>query len=193
MKNAISLLLAGALFAVSCNNQPADPVETADSTNEAKQDQAPDASRAASDVQKNTSDFLVKAADGGMAEVAAGKLGEQKASNKAVKDFAGMMVKDHTAANEEVKALATRLNITLPAAPSEEHQKKATDLSEKKAKDFDKDFMDMMVADHKKTIDLFKDASDDDIDADVKAFINNTIPKLESHLAAADSIQKKLK
>ncbi|MGN6492741.1 MAG: DUF4142 domain-containing protein [Agriterribacter sp.] len=189
MKNAIPLLIAGALFAFSCNNQPADPVETADSTNEAKQDQAP----VESDVQKNTSDFLVKAADGGMAEVAAGKLGEQKASNKAVKDFAAMMVTDHTAANEEVKALATKLNITLPAAPSEEHQKKAADLSEKKAKDFDKDFMDMMVADHKKTIDLFKDASDDDINADVKAFISNTIPKLESHLAMADSIQKKMK
>ena len=128
-----------------------------------------------------------------MAEVEAGKLGEQKATEKLVKDFAAMMVKDHTGANAEVKALAEKLNITLPSAPSEEHAKKVADLNEKKPKDFDKDFMDMMVSDHKKTIDLFKDASDDDINTDVKTFINNTIPKLQSHLDAAESIRKGLK
>lgn len=54
-------------------------------------------------------------------------------------------------------------------------------------------FMDMMVADHKSTIDLFRDASDDDIAPEVKSFILATIPKLESHLAKADSLQKALK
>ena len=48
------------------------------------------------------------------------------------------------------------------------------------------------MSDHKKSIDLFRDASDDDIDAAVKAFINNTIPKLREHLAKADSIRKAL-
>ena len=71
--------------------------------------------------------------------------------------------------------------------------KKAAEMSGKNGKEFDKDFMDMMVDDHKKIIDLFKDASDDDIDADVKTFINNTIPKLQEHLATADSIYKTLK
>lgn len=51
----------------------------------------------------------------------------------------------------------------------------------------------MMVADHKSTIDLFRDASDDDIAPEVKSFILATIPKLESHLAKADSLQKALK
>jgi len=188
-KSFILLSTIAASVLLSCNNQPADPVETADSTNEVKQEQAPVESK----TQENTSEFLVKAADGGMAEVEAGKLGEQKATQKSVKDFAAMMVKDHTGANAEVKALATKLNVTLPTGPSEEHTKKATDLSEKKPTDFDKDFMDMMVSDHKKTIDLFKDASDDDINAEVKTFINNTLPKLQSHLENAESIRKALK
>ena len=111
----------------------------------------------------------------------------------ATQPYAAEMVKDHSAVNDEVKSLAAKLNISLPGAPSEDHQKKAADLAGKKPKDFDKDFMDMMVSDHKSTIDLFKDVSDDDIDADVKAFVNATIPKLEAHLAMADSIQKKLK
>lgn len=191
MKKSLLLLsaFAGTLLIISCNNQPADPVEKADSTNKAKQEQAP----VESNTQENTSQFLVKAADGGLAEVDAGKLGEQKATQKSVKSFAALMVKDHTSANAEVKALAEKLNIALPSAPSEEHVKKAADLNKKKPKDFDKDFMDMMVTDHKKTIDLFKDASDDDINGDVKAFINNTIPKLQSHLDSAEAIRKALK
>ena len=135
----------------------------------------------------------MKAADGGLAEVQAGKLGEEKATHNQVKKFAALMVKDHTAANDEIKALATKLNISIPQAPSEENMKKAAEMGEKKAKEFDKDFMDMMVSDHKKTIDLFQDASDDDIDPDVKSFINNTLPKLQGHLAMADSIHKTLK
>lgn len=189
MKYTIIICAFGALLAIGCNNPPADQVEKADSINQAKQDQAPVESK----TTENTSNFLVKAADGGLAEVAAAKIGEQKATAKTVKDFAAHMVKDHSAVNAEVGTLASKLNITIPAAASDEHQKKIADLGGKSAKEFDKDFIDMMVADHKKTIDLFKDASDDDIDQDVRTFINNTIPKLESHLAKADSIQKKIK
>lgn len=183
-------LITGALISlIACNSSTSDPVEKADSTNEIKQEIVSDVSK----TRENTSNFLVKAADGGLAEVAAGKIGEEKAVSKGVKDFAGQMVKDHNAVNDEVKSLASKLNITLPGAPGEDHQKSIADLGGKKATAFDKDFIDMMVKDHKNTIDLFKDASDDDIDADVKAFVNATIPRLEAHLARADSLQKILK
>ncbi|MCC6287418.1 MAG: DUF4142 domain-containing protein [Chitinophagaceae bacterium] len=183
-------IVTGAIISlIACNSNTSDPVEKADSTNEAKQETVSDISK----TKENTSNFLLKAADGGLAEVAAGKIGEEKATRKAVKDFASQMVKDHTAVNDEVKTLASQLNITLPGAFGEDHQKNIIDLGGKKAKDFDKDFMDMMVTDHKKTIDLFRDASDDDINADVKSFIIATIPKLEAHLAKADSLQKSFK
>lgn len=174
---------------LACNGNTSGPVEKADSTNEAKQETVSDASK----TKENTSNFLVQAADGGLAEVAAGKIGEQKAVSKAVKAFASQMVKDHTAVNEEAKSLASQLNITLPGAPGEEHQKKIAGLGDKKGSDFDKDFIDMMVSDHKSTIDLFRDASNNDISPEVKSFIIATIPRLESHLATADSLQKALK
>jgi putative membrane protein len=40
-----------------------------------------------------------------------------------VKDFGSMMVHDHSAANEKVKALAAQRNVTLPAAVSEESRR----------------------------------------------------------------------
>lgn len=189
MKKSIFILGCTIVLFSACNNEASNPVEKADSLNEAKQDQMPVESASL----ENTSKFLVKAADHGMAEVALAKLGEERATQQSVKDFAAMLVKDHTAANGEVSALAAKLNITLPATYAEEHKKTAADLREKKAKDFDKDFMDAIISNHKKTIDEFKDASDDEMNAEVKTFINATLPTLQSHLDAAEKMRKAMK
>jgi putative membrane protein len=53
------------------------------------------------------SSFYKALAEGGVAEVADGKLAETRAADPKIKDFAAMMVKDHSAANQELKALAT--------------------------------------------------------------------------------------
>src|SRR5215204_6234316 len=71
-----------------------------------------------STVNSNTAvvqdNFWSKAAQGGMAEVELAKLALQKSTNADVKKFAQMMVTDHTKANDELKALAAKKNVTLP-------------------------------------------------------------------------------
>jgi putative membrane protein len=62
--------------------------------------------RADSKLNSDDSDFLKKAAKGGMAEVELGKLALQKASSPDVKEFADLMIRDHTKANRELTALA---------------------------------------------------------------------------------------
>src|SRR3984957_13238971 len=52
------------------------------------------------------SSFFKHAAEGGIAEVDAGNLAQQKANAQNVKDFGAMMVKDHSAANEKLQAIA---------------------------------------------------------------------------------------
>jgi len=188
MKKILSLFLTLGILS-ACNEGGKDSVEKADSANEAKADNTPEAVK----VDEATSEFLVKAADGGLAEVEAGKLAEQKASNSRVKSFATMMVSDHTGANAEVKSLAAARNITLPTAPSEDNQQKSAKVNEKTGKDFDKAYMEMMVDDHKKTIDLFEKAENNCKDEEVKTFIRNTLPKLKKHLNAADSIYAAVK
>ncbi len=185
-------IIAGTIICfTACNSNTAntaDPVERADSINEAQRDMVADDT----DVLESASSFLVKAADGGLAEVAAGKIAADKSVNKDVKDFAKEMIRDHEAMNNDVQSLAKKLNITLPASYSEDHQKKIAELGGKTAKEFDKDFIDMMVADHKKMIELFRDASDDNLDPGVRAFVIATVPALEAHLAKAELIQKTL-
>ncbi|RYY46451.1 MAG: DUF4142 domain-containing protein [Chitinophagaceae bacterium] len=139
-----------------------------------------------------SSNFLMKAADGGLAEVMAGQQAQGKAVNESVKMFAGMMVNDHTGANGTVKQLAEERQLALPAAPSAEQQRAIDAVAQKSGAAFDKAYMDMMVKDHKKTISLFREAGGSTNDQPVKAFINETLPRLQVHLDSAVAIQKRL-
>src|SRR3982074_908909 len=59
-------------------------------------------------------DFINKAAQGGLMEVAAGKLAAQRGLDPAVKSFGQKMVTDHTAANDTLKSLASSKQMNLP-------------------------------------------------------------------------------
>src|SRR5476649_495756 len=65
-------------------------------------------------VDKDDAKFAVDAANGGMTEIALSKLAVEKTANSKLKDFANMMVTDHSKAGDELKAIATKKSITLP-------------------------------------------------------------------------------
>lgn len=190
MKPATTLLtLATAAMLWGCGtSNSTDSTEAADSANEAMADSA--GTTAATAVAEEDAKFAVDAADGGMAEVALGELAQNKGTDPKVKEFGKMMVTDHTKANDELKALAAGKNITLPAVPSEDKQKVATDLSAKSGKDFDKAYIDQMVDDHQKTVKLFEDGQKNVKDVEIKAFIDKTLPVLRSHLDHIKSLDK---
>jgi putative membrane protein len=136
--------------------------------------------------------FWTTAAQGGMAEVELGKLAAQKATNPEVKKFAQMMVTDHTKANEELKALAAKKNVTLPADMGSSHKSAMEDLAKLSGADFDKKYVEMMVDDHEEDVEFFDDKTSDS-DADIKAFASKTLPTLQKHLEAIKAIQSKMK
>src|SRR5690348_16339814 len=55
--------------------------------------------------------FIMKAAEGGLAEVQLGKLAADKGSSEQVKQFGQKMVDDHGKANDELKTIAQGKNI----------------------------------------------------------------------------------
>jgi putative membrane protein len=186
----ISLLLLLALSAwtfQACNDEGkgSDSVENANETNETKE--------TASTTPEDDSEFLVEAASGGMMEVQAGELASTKAQHPRVKAFGAMMVRDHSKANEELKALAGSKNITIPTTPGEEHQKHVNELNQKSGKDFDDAYMSMMVDDHQEDVDKFEKASNNAKDAAVKAFAAKTLPVLRMHLDSAKAVNDGLK
>jgi putative membrane protein len=141
---------------------------------------------------KSDKDFFTKAAAGGMYEVEVGKLAESKAQNADVKSFGSMLVKDHSAANDELKALAQKKGVTLPTALPKKEQKELDKLG--KAKNFDKDFLhEVGVEDHRKDIKLFEKTAKGAKDPDVKAFAAKTLPTLQQHLQRAEELDKAMK
>jgi putative membrane protein len=196
-KTLIPFAAAAILFASCGNNTSKDSVDKADSTNATKTDttksDTSSAMKPAMTADSNTSKFLVKAANGGMAEVKLAQLAKDKSKDSTILNFAGMMIDDHGAANDKVKKLAADRNVTLPAEPGADEQKKADDLGKKAGKDFDKAYVDAMVKGHEQTLDMFKTASGKVTDPDVKSFIDNTIPVIEHHLMRIKEIKKGMK
>ena len=191
MKRFYLILLATSVFVWSCNNEAKDSVEKADSANQAKIDSPAVQPTIVAD--EETSSFLVRAVNGGMTEVKLGDIAQQKGANQKVKDFGSMMVHDHSAANEQLKTLAAQRNVTIPADVSDESKKDIDDLAKKSGRDFDKAYINAMVKKHEGTIDMFEKAAGKSNDAEVKTFINNTLPKVKEHLDSAKVIQKALK
>lgn len=188
--------LAVSLFLIQACGNSSKPESTkiADSANNAKIDTTknnPDTVAIA--VDKNDAEFVVKAANGGIAEVDLAIIAQQKTTNGEVNEFAAMMVADHTLANEELKALATKKNITLPSSVGKDELKIKDELTRKAAKDFDKAYVDAMVKDHKNDIKLFEDGSKKLKDNELKAFVDRTLPTLKKHLVHIEALQKKIK
>ena len=202
MKKRAIIFLALPLF-FACNNGSNDSVQKADSANESKSDTSTSMNTATDttnkmstgtmSVDKSTSEFMTKVADVGMTEVKLGQMAQDKGMSQRVKDFGAMMVKDHTAAGDELKSMARQKNVTLPETMSNDHQRKADDLNKKTGKDFDKSYIKAMVDGHQSTVNDFEKASKNTKDADVKAWVDKTLPTLKMHLDSAKAIQKALK
>ncbi|MFD2246555.1 DUF4142 domain-containing protein [Pontibacter ruber] len=177
-------LVAGCLlFGTIACEQKKEPVEEAQETNEEMAE-----GTAMEDQKQNLSDFMTKAASGGMMEVELGKIAQKQGQSKQVKDFGAMMVKDHTKANDELKALASKKNIMLPDSMGQDHMDKMKDVRDKKGAEFDEAYMDLMVSDHEEDVNMFEDASNNLEDAEAKAFASKTLTTLRMHLKQAQQI-----
>lgn len=202
MKKIFSFAICfSALAFISCNNSSDGEAMNADTSNSTANSDSINNSTSgtgstatnSTPLTKDDSNFVHEAAIGGMMEVEAGNLAQQNAANQSVKDFGGMMVTDHSKANSELQGLASSHALTLPAALPADKQKHMDAMKKMTGKAFDKHYMDMMVNDHKKTIDKFKMASEKCDDANLKSWASQTLPTLQKHHDSAVAIKKRLK
>jgi putative membrane protein len=186
-------LLAGA---IACKNKQSDSVRIAKEINKDKQDTGSNISMnedtvsSTIAVEKAEADFSVEAANGNMIEIQLAALAKEKAVNPRVKNFAAMMLKDHLEMNNELQRIATVKNITLPQALSDNARKEIERLNKKEKGDFDRMYMNMMVADHRKDIDKFEKMAKNCKDTALKDFITETLPLLRKHNDSARVIDK---
>jgi putative membrane protein len=143
--------------------------------------------------QDKIKNFVDKASQGGMQEVALGKEAQKKALSQDVKDFGKMMETDHSKANDQLKTAVAGLGLTIPADMDKDHMDKIEKFGKKSGKTFDKDYIDDMVSDHKEDVDEFEDAQNNLPSGELKTWVDNTLPVLRQHLIRAQTIQDQLK
>ena len=124
--------------------------------------------------------FVEEAAHGGMAEVEAGKLAQRQATAAPVKAFAEQMVADHTKAGDQLRQIALTKGMTLPTDTDRSHKRDIDKLGKLQAAEFDREYMKMMVADHKKTVSLFEKEAKSGKDPELKQFAATLLPDLQS-------------
>lgn len=138
----------------------------------------------------NDKKFVKKAAEGGMAEIAMGKLAQEKGATQAVKEFGQKLVDDHTKADNQLKEVAAKENLEIPSSMSKKHQKEVNKLSKLSGPEFDKAFIKRAVKDHKKDIQEFQAEAQHGSNPSVREFASNNVPVLEQHLNIAENLRK---
>jgi putative membrane protein len=134
--------------------------------------------------------FIKATAADGMAEVKIAELASKKAERAEVKEYAEMLVKDHSAANKELESIATAKGVDVSAIVDPSSAKDFQSLEKYSGKEFDNEFLKLMESDHKKCVSNFESEQKKGGDGDVKAFVDKTLPVIKGHLDKAQNLRK---
>ena len=137
-------------------------------------------------------EFVHGALQGGMAEVALGKLALEKSSNEDVKKFAQRMVEDHTKLGEAMKPVAHQIGVKIPDNLSKKDQSLQTKLQSLSGSEFDKAYLQAMLKDHKKDYAEFQHAAQSASIAAVKDAAQKGEPVIKFHLDHVQQLAKSM-
>ena len=168
----------------ACGGNPDDPKEIAEDQNDERFDDRK---------SEKDANFLVEAAAINLEEIKLGELAQQKGTLEDTKALGKMMVKEHTAAWNELKALAASKSITIPQVLTEDGQDAYDDLNEETGLDFDKEYAGTMVKGHKSAIRKFENASSNAEDGDIRNWASSMLPGLRTHLEHSEACKEKAK
>jgi putative membrane protein len=131
-------------------------------------------------------------------DIAAGKLAATKTSNPKVKEFAELMVRDHTSVNNQADQLAKKLNVTPEESPTSqslksEGHKTLAKLRGLSGAAFDKAYIDNEVTYHESVIKAMDDTLIPNAkNSELKALLESGRPIFVSHLDHAKEVQTSL-
>jgi putative membrane protein len=133
--------------------------------------------------------FASQAAVIGKAEIELGQIALKNTQDEGVRKYAERMVKDHSAADKKLQAIAAKENLQLPQSLDPEHEALVTKLQSLKGEDFDRAYVNAMAKGHDKAVALFESVSQQpQMSGELKQFAASTLPTLEQHKDMAHSL-----
>ncbi len=131
-------------------------------------------------------------------DIEASKMAIEKAQDKSVKEFAELMVRDHSAVNAKATALAKKLGVTPEESATskslkEDGDKQMAKLKALKGAEFDKAYVDSEVSYHEKVIAAVTTVLIPNTkNAELKSLLESAGPIFASHLEHAKMMQKSM-
>ena len=191
MMHRILIALAGGLALAACNTDPnpaASPEGGADANEATAQTElpspTPDEASATTPQQ-----FVEDVAASDLYEVEAAKLAQKNGKSQATKDFAAMMVKDHTASTAKLMEAAKKARPAIAAKPTLTSEQQAMiDALKGAGPEFDKRYAEQQVAVHEKALGLLKTYAASGSDTGLKAFAGEAVPIVQSHADQAKAL-----
>jgi len=144
-------------------------------------------------IDQEDKQFAVDAALKGLAHIELGKLAIKKGSDKKIKNFGTLLIKQHTKIGTRLRKTADGKQIPLPAAIDIATQRDINMLSAYSGKSFDKAFLNFMISNHETDIKFFEYASKHVVDKDLKKQASKTLLILHRHQYALNGIKSILK
>jgi putative membrane protein len=127
-------------------------------------------------------DFLKQAAMGGKYEVDSSQLALRKTNDAHVHAVAQHLIEDHTKANADVTALASKKGLTLDGKLSPEQEQMMSRLNSASDADFSREYLSQQEKAHRDTIAQFETAASSATDPEVKTLATKMLPTLRTHL-----------
>lgn len=156
---------------------------------------APNADAVASPAISSWSDsnIVAKLEQGDKNEVQLGKLAESKAIIPAVKEFAKMLVTDHSKGERDVRSMEAKAKLRAKPATGDTAVKTGQDLLKKftampKGKDWDSTWVQHEYDDHRQDIADTKAMQTQAKDPQLKQLLSDELPVLQKHLEAAEKL-----
>jgi len=127
--------------------------------------------------------FMLRAADGNMAEVMTSQMALKKSKDGGVRQVAQTLIDGHGRAQTELGGLAALKGVPPPKMLGPTHMVVSQQLMKANGRMFDQMFMGAQVEDHENTIALFRQEMAMGQDAQVKAYAAKWLPDIEGHTA----------
>jgi putative membrane protein len=134
--------------------------------------------------------FVLYASEMHVGEIALAQQAKEKSTDDGVTKHADAVIKTHSDALEDLSDRLGR-SAEVSKTASGDTQNHAEYLSPLSGSQFDKEFVDLMIADHQSAVETFNSEQSAVQSGDLKGYVKEAIPNLQARLDEARKLQKK--
>lgn len=136
--------------------------------------------------------FVVRAAEGNLAEITLAQLALQKSKTPGVRNVAQTIIQGHSQAQTDLMTLMRGKGMMMMPMLSPTHMAVQSALQKAKKAGFDKMYMAGQTDDHENTIALFQSEVMNGTDADLKAYASKYLPDIVGHTIMIYTVAKQV-